>query len=191
MDFLPNDLRYAILIQLDWQELGRICATNKTFHSLGSNELFWRLKYWFDFGEPYVELKPAKGGYFEQYRYQCLQKVKEDMYQFMYQRIDEEHKERFPRLFEEHYADFCTEIGPDVEYYYRKNDKFFTETQIKMYRHPSVDTSSTVSITNLVQKLKAHLTNMQNIAAFITIPIKKIISDKKMINNIKSFSKFK
>ena len=31
MDLLPNDCKYNILVQLEWQELGRICKANKTF----------------------------------------------------------------------------------------------------------------------------------------------------------------
>lgn len=181
MELLPSDLKYAILVRLEWPETRNICASNKTFHTLCSNDLYWRLKYLFDFGNPYRELQPAKEGYFNQYRYRYLQKVKEDMYLFMYQKIDEKDKERFPDLFAEYYTNFCTEIGPDVKYYYRMNDKFFYETQIKMSQHPSLEVSSPGSVENMIQQLTAYCLNAQEIAAFITTPIQKIINNQRFM----------
>ena len=125
MDLLPNDLKYAILVQLDWFELGQICVANKVFHQLGSNELYWKSKYLFDFGEPYMELTPAKAGYFNQYRYVYLQKVKDDLYQFIYNKIDEGDKKRFPKLFEKHLGDFDQKLVADINCFKNLLFEFF------------------------------------------------------------------
>lgn len=171
MDLLPNDLKYYILVQLGWQELGRICTTNKTFNSLGTNELYWRLKYYSDFNEPYVDSKPAKDGYFNQYRYLYLQKVKDDLYQLIYHKIDQDDKERFPKLFETYFGDFCTNIGRNMDYYKELQVKFFTETNINMSKYHSCD--STWS-----GKLAAYAHNRIDIADFIKGAINQIITNK-------------
>ena len=170
MNTLPRDIQYAILIQLDWPELGQICATNKAFHELCSNELYWRSKYLSDFGEPYTGSEFAKEGYFNRY----LQKVKEELYQTIYDRIDEEEKERFPKLFERYFGNFCTKIGSNLEYYEDLQVKFFSETKIEMSKHNSYD--STWS-----GQLAAYADNRMEIANFIENKMNKIVTAKRSL----------